>query len=49
MAVAEAHFQLGLPLPQPAELPPAMAATVLELREHPAGVHALEMFRRFRR
>lgn len=34
----------GVPLPQPDELPPAMAAVVRELREHPAGQHALRMF-----
>jgi glutathione S-transferase len=37
--------EYGVPLPQPAELPPAMAATVEELRAHPAGAHALAMFR----
>jgi glutathione S-transferase len=37
--------EYGVPLPQPAELPPAMAATVRELRAHPAGAHALTMFR----
>jgi len=41
--------EYGVPLPQPEELPPAMAATVRELREHPAGVHALKMFREERR
>ena len=35
----------SVPLPQPDELPSAMAATVRELRAHPAGVHALAMFR----
>jgi glutathione S-transferase len=39
----------GVPLPQPEELPAAMAATVRELREHPAGAHALKMFREERR
>ena len=34
----------GVPLPQPDELPPAMATVVRELREHPAGAHALAMF-----
>jgi glutathione S-transferase len=34
----------GVPLPQPEELPPYMAAVVGELRAHPAGVHALAMF-----
>jgi glutathione S-transferase len=37
--------QYGVPLPQPDELPPAMAATVEAYREHPAGRHALRMFR----
>jgi glutathione S-transferase len=37
--------EYGVPLPQPEELPAAMAATVRELRAHPAGVHALAMFR----
>ena len=37
-----------VPLPQPPELPPSMATTVEELRAHPAGVHALAMFRRMR-
>jgi glutathione S-transferase len=37
--------EYGVPLPQPEELPAAMAATVRELREHPAGAHALKMFR----
>jgi len=41
--------EYGVPLPQPEELPPAMAATVRELREHPAGMHALRMFREERR
>jgi glutathione S-transferase len=40
--------EYGVPLPQPDELPAAMAAVVRELREHPAGVHALEMYRRER-
>jgi glutathione S-transferase len=35
----------GVPLPQPEELPAAMAAAVREFREHPAGAHALAMFR----
>jgi glutathione S-transferase len=38
-----------MPLPQPEKLPPTMAATVRELREHPAGAHALKMFREERR
>jgi glutathione S-transferase len=37
--------EYGVPLPQPEELPAAAAATVRELREHPAGAHALAMFR----
>jgi glutathione S-transferase len=37
--------EYGVPLPQPEELPAPMAATVSELREHPAGAHALKMFR----
>jgi glutathione S-transferase len=41
--------EYGVPLPQPEELPAAMAATVRELREHPAGAHALRMFRAERR
>jgi glutathione S-transferase len=41
--------EYGVPLPQPDELPVAMAATVRELREHPAGAYALKMFREERR
>ena len=41
--------EYGVPLPQPDELPPAMAATVEEFRAHPAGAHALAMFREKRR
>jgi len=41
--------EYGVPLPQPDELPAAMAATVRELRAHPAGAHALAMFRQERR
>ncbi len=41
--------EYGVPLPQPEELPAAMAATVREFRAHPAGVHALAMFRGERR
>jgi glutathione S-transferase len=37
--------EYGVPLPQPHELPPAAAAVVRELRAHPAGAHALAMFR----
>jgi glutathione S-transferase len=35
----------GVPLPQPDVLPAPAAAFVRELREHPAGAHALAMFR----
>lgn len=41
--------EYAVPLPQPDELPPAMGAVVRELREHPAGRHALRMFREERR
>jgi glutathione S-transferase len=41
--------EYGVPLPQPEDLPIAMAATVRELREHPAGAYALRMFREERR
>ena len=41
--------EYGVPLPQPEELPTAMASRVRELREHPAGAHALAMFRENRR
>jgi glutathione S-transferase len=41
--------QYGVPLPQPDELPAAMAAKVREFRVHPAGAHALKMFREERR
>jgi glutathione S-transferase len=37
--------EYGVPLPQPQELPAPMAATVEELREHPAGAFALRMYR----
>ena len=36
--------QYSVPLPQPGELPRTMASTVRELRDHPAGTHALRMF-----
>lgn len=36
--------EYGVPLPQPAELPAAMAAKVREFRAHPAGAFALRMF-----
>jgi glutathione S-transferase len=35
----------GVPLPQPDEIPPSAAKVVRELREHPAGAHALKMYR----
>ena len=41
--------EYGVPLPQPEELPVAMAAAVREFRAHPAGAHALAMFRGERR
>jgi len=41
--------EYGVPLPQPDELPPSMATTVRELRAHPAGAHALAMYREERR
>ena len=41
--------EYGVPLPQPEELPEPMAAAVRELRAHPAGAHALAMFRSERR
>jgi glutathione S-transferase len=41
--------EYGVPLPQPDELPEPMAKNVRELREHPAGRHALKMFREHRR
>jgi glutathione S-transferase len=41
--------EYGVPLPQPDELPVAMAASVREFRAHPAGAHALAMFRDERR
>jgi glutathione S-transferase len=37
--------EYGVPLPQPDELPASMAAVVRELRDHPAGAHALRMYR----
>ena len=39
----------GVPLPQPDELPPTTGEVVRELRAHPAGAHALAMFRDHRR
>ncbi len=41
--------QYGVPLPQPDALPAAMAAKVRGFRVHPAGAHALKMFREERR
>jgi glutathione S-transferase len=41
--------EYGVPLPQPERLPVEMAATVRELREHPAGRFALSMYREHRR
>ena len=41
--------EYGVPLPQPDVLPPAMASLVRELREHPAGAHAMRMYREERR
>jgi glutathione S-transferase len=41
--------EYGVPLPQPPELPVAMAAVVREFRAHPAGAHALAMYRDERR
>ena len=37
--------EYGIPLPQPDELPASMAKVVRELRAHPAGAHALRMYR----
>src|SRR5262249_35742127 len=41
--------EYGAPLPQPEELPAATAEAVREFRAHPAGAHALAMFRDERR
>ena len=41
--------EYGVPLPQPGELPVAMAEVVREFRAHPAGAHALAMYRDERR
>ncbi len=41
--------EYGVPLPQPDDLPRDTAAVVRELRAHPAGAHALAMFREERR
>jgi glutathione S-transferase len=40
--------QYSIPLPQPDVLPPALAATIRDLRSQPAGAHALAMFREHR-
>jgi glutathione S-transferase len=37
--------EYGVPLPQPDEFPAPAAAVVRELRAHPAGAHAMAMFR----
>jgi glutathione S-transferase len=41
--------EYGTPLPQPDMMPPATAAIVRRVREHPAGRHALALFREHRR
>ena len=41
--------EYGVTLPQPDELPASMAAFVSECRAHPAGMHAMKMFRDERR
>jgi glutathione S-transferase len=41
--------EYGVPLPQPEVLPAPMAAKVNDFRSHPAGAHALRMFREERR
>lgn len=41
--------EYSAPVPRPEELPAAMASTVRDLRDHPAGRHALRMFREERR
>jgi glutathione S-transferase len=41
--------EYGTPLPQPDIMPPATAAIVRRAREHPAGRHALALFREHRR
>ena len=41
--------EYGVTLPQPDELPDHIARDVRDLREHPAGRYALELFRRERR
>ena len=41
--------EYGVPLPQPDVLPAGIASVVRELRAHPAGAHAMAMFRDERR
>jgi hypothetical protein len=41
--------EYGVPLPPVDELPAGMVPVVRELREHPAGRHAVDMYRRERR
>ena len=41
--------EYGVPLPQPSELPSEMGAVVEEMRTHPAGRFALDMYARERR
>jgi glutathione S-transferase len=41
--------EYGVPLPSPDEVPAQMAEVVREMRAHPAGEFALEMYRRERR
>ena len=41
--------EYGVALPQPDQLPPAIASFVERAREHPAGRHALALFREHRR
>ena len=41
--------EYGVRLPQPDELPDALARDIRTFREHPAGVYALELFRTQRR
>jgi glutathione S-transferase len=48
-APAVVPLEYTVPLPQPDAIPPAPRAIVERAREHPAGRHALEVFRRHRR
>ncbi|MEA2266983.1 MAG: hypothetical protein QOE27_2566 [Solirubrobacteraceae bacterium] len=48
-ALDRAGVGYGVELSRPDEIPPAAAEVVHELRAHPAGVHALAMFRDHRR